>query len=103
MAKEHIIFDKTEIIFAVLNEGQPHLENIKYSDIIFVKFKMGEKKGLFGKAGEVIEVKTKRKSVTMDQAKEKKFWDGYKAGMRKFCTDNRITLYDEVGGENIHA
>lgn len=96
MAKEHIIFDKTEIIVAVLNEGQPHLENIKYSDIINVTFKLSDKKPLFGARPELIVIKTKKNTVTVDQTKEKKFWAGYKAGMEKFCSDNRITLYNQI-------
>lgn len=96
MAKEHMIFDKTEFIVAVLNDGPAHLENIKYSDIINVTFKKAEKKPLFGAAPELIIIKTKQKSITIDQSKEKKFWDGYKKGMEKFCKDNRLTLYNEL-------
>ena len=98
MAKEHIIFDKTEIIVAVLNDGPAHLENIKYSDIINITFKSAEKKPLFGSLPEEIVIKTKKNSITIDQKKEKKFWEGYKAGLRKFCSDNRITLYDQLEG-----
>lgn len=98
MAKEHIIFDKTEIIVAVLNNGPAHLENIKYSDIINITFKAAEKKPLFGARPEEIVIKTKKNSITVEQKKEKKFWDGYKTQLRKFCTDNRITLYDQLEG-----
>ena len=96
MAKEHIIFDKTEIIVAVVNEGQPHLENIKYSDIINVTFKKAEKKSLFGGESEEIIIKMKNKSVSLDQKKEKQFWESYKTGLEKFCSDNRLTLYNEL-------
>ncbi len=96
MAKEHIIFDKTEIIVAVLNNGPAHLENIKYSDIINITFKKADKKPLFGAALEEIVIKTKKQSITIDQKKEKKFWDSYKAGLEKFCSDNRLTLYNQL-------
>ena len=98
MAKEHIIFDKTEIIVAVLNDGPAHLENIKYSDIINITFKTAEKKPLFGARPEEIIIKTKKNSITFIQNKEKKFWEEYKTGLRKFCSDNRITLYDQLEG-----
>ncbi len=96
MAKEHIIFDKTEIIVAVLNAGPPHLENIKYSDIINITFKHADKKSLLGGQSEEIVIKTKKNSITLEQKKEKKFWDGYKSGLEKFCTDNRLTLYNNL-------
>jgi hypothetical protein len=98
MAKEHIIFDKTEIIVAVVGDKNAHLENIKYSDIINVTFKLADKKPLFGEKPELIVIKTKRNSITLNQKQEKKFWDGYKAGLEKFCADNRLTLHNELNG-----
>lgn len=94
MAKEHIIFDKTELVVAILGGPEARMENVKYSDVINVTFRSGGT-GLFAK-GEAIEIKTKRTPIVFEQKKEKKFWDGYKDGLRKFCKDNRITLNDET-------
>lgn len=94
MAKEHIIFDKTELVVAILGGKEAHMENVKYSDIINITFKPGTK-GLFG-SGEIIEIKTRKQVITFEEKKEKKFWEGYKAGLRKFAKDNRITLHEEA-------
>ena len=96
MAKEHMIFDKTEIIAAVLNVKKPFMDNIKYSDIINIRFYMSKDGGLFNKPHEVIEIKTGKRSITFDYPKEKAFWDSYKSQIREFCARNRVSLIDDL-------
>lgn len=95
MAKEHIIFDKTEIIAAVLNVKKPFMENIKYSDIIYVKFRMTEG-GFLSKAQETIEIKTGKRTIVFEQKKEKAFWEDYKTKLKDFCARNRVSLLNEL-------
>ena len=96
MAKEHLLMDKTEFRVAILNDGPPRMEDVKYSDIINITFRKAEKKSLFGGAQEEIIIKTKKQSITLDQKQEKKFWDGYKKSLEEFCKNNRLTLYNEL-------
>jgi len=95
MAKEHLIFDKTEIIAAVLNTKKPFMENIKYSDIINVRYYMSPDGGLFKKPHEVIEIKTGKRVITYEYPKEKQFWDSYKTQLEAFCARNRVSLIDD--------
>ena len=101
MAKEHILFDKTEIMAAVFFGNSAQLVNLKYSDIISISIKPFQEKAMFGKKpSEIIEIKCKGQNfpITYTKLKEKKFWEGYKANLKKFAKDNRITFNDETQG-----
>lgn len=102
MAKEHILFDKTELMAVVHAGNNFRIINLKYSDILTITFKPCEKKGLFKSTpSEAIELKVKNQDRPLVYYKyeESKFWDGYKSGLTKFAKDNRITLVDEINGE----
>ena len=102
MAKEHLLFDKTELMAVVKMGNNYAMRNLKYSDFISISFKPCEKKGLFKSSpSECIELKLKNSNMPLVYFKheEVKFWDGYKAGLTKFAKENRITLVDELSGE----
>ncbi len=96
--REHIIFDKTEIIVFFKMGNKAQLVNLKYSDIKSISLEMAEEKKLLGtKQTERITINSGKtpQPVTFFQSKEK-HWDEYKAGIRKFAHDNRITILDSL-------
>lgn len=102
MAKEHLLFDKTELMAVVRMGNNFAVKNLKYSDILSIAFKPCEKKGLFKSTpSECIELKVKNQNQPIYYYKheEGKFWDGYIAGLKTFAKNNRITLSDELSGE----
>lgn len=95
MAKEKLLFDKTELVCGILMGNMATVVNVKYSDIICIKFLPFEEKGFLKKVpSEMIEIKCKTNSIYYTKKAEKKYWDKYKDGLRKFARDNRITLED---------
>lgn len=97
MAKEKLLFDKTELVCGILMGNSATVVNVKYSDIICIKFLPIEEKGFLKKVpSEMIEIKCKTNSIYYTMKNEKKYWDKYKAGLVKFAKDNRITLEDHT-------
>ena len=97
MAKEKLLFDKTELVCGIVMGSAATVVNVKYSDIIYIKFTPFEEKSLFRKVpSEMIEIKTKNQPfpIVYTMQKEKKYWERYKSGLEKFAKDNRITLED---------
>ena len=97
MAKEKLLFDKTELVCGILMGNNATVVNVKYSDIIHIKFLPTEEKSFLKTVpSEMIEIKLKNQSmpIVYKMKDEKKYWDKYKAGLVKFAHDNRITLED---------
>ena len=95
MAKEKLLFDKTELVCGILMGNSATVVNVKYSDILSIKFIPTEEKGFLRKVpSEMFEIKCKNNSIYYNKKDEKPFWDKYKAGLVKFAKDNRITLED---------
>lgn len=107
MAKEHLLFDKTEIMAMVLVEGEraqktAKMVDLKYNKIVSISIRPFEEKVMFGtKPSEIIEIVVSGSSepIVFTKMKEKKFWEGYKAGLRRFAKDNRITFNDETASK----
>lgn len=103
MAKEHLLFDKTEITAAVLSSNPPHVANLQASKISSIAIKPFDEKAAFGKKpSEKIEifVRGNAEPIVYTKLKEKAFWDVYKANLKKFAKDNRITFTDETTVES---
>lgn len=98
-----MLFDKTEII-CVFDYKEGLKKNIKkaaltYDNIQSVAIKpCRERKGFKVVDSERIMIRSNKllRPIEYYKFKEKNFFEDYKAGLRKFCKDNRITLYDEV-------
>ena len=98
MAKEKLLFDKTELVCGQVMGRASFVVNVKYNDIIHISFLKTEEKGLFKTVpSERIEIKLKSGQIVFYNKKdEEKFWDKYKAGLVKFAHDNRLTLEDHT-------
>lgn len=104
MSKEHLLFDKTEILAMVLVENEraqktAKMINLKYDKIVSITIKPHVEKTIFGKKpSEIIEIVVSGRSepLVYTKMKEKQYWEGYKAGLKNFAKDNRITFADET-------
>ncbi len=99
MAKEKLLFDKTELVCGILMGNSATVVNVKSSDIIYIKFSPMEEKSLFRRVpSEMIEIKCKNQPfpIVYTKMKEKPYWEKYKSGLEKFARDNRITLEDNT-------
>ena len=99
MAKEHILFDKTELMAMAYMGNIAQMVNLKYNNITGISIKpIMEKSGFSKKPSEIIEIKVNNMPVplTYTMLKEKQFWDSYKTNLKKFAKNNRITLIDET-------
>lgn len=104
MSKERLLFDKTEIVAMVMVENEraekrAQMLNLKYNKIVSITIKPHEEKTLFGKKpSELIEivVSGRNEPIVYTKLKEKKYWEGYKEGLRKFARENRLSFTDET-------
>jgi hypothetical protein len=102
MAKEHMLFDKTEIKLVVMRGNSASLLDLKFDQINSITFRPCEESTLFGKKpSEEILIKTKKAAdpFVYSKLKEKNFWEGYKDNLRKFAKENRITLVDDLAAK----
>ena len=99
MAKEHILFDKTEIIVAVSMGNNMQLVNLPASSITSITIAAcEERKLLVAKPSEMISIVTSRmgEPITMYKSKEAKYWESYKKGLEDFAAYNRISFHKNV-------
>jgi hypothetical protein len=107
VAKEHLLFDKTEIVAMVMVKNEraqkrAQMVNLKYDKIVSISIKPHEEKTLFGKKpSELIEIVVSGRSepIVYTKLKEIKFWEGYKQGLEIFARENRISFTDETATE----
>ena len=95
MPKEHLFFDKTEIVAGFLSGKKYHSANLTCENITSVTIEPC-KTGLFkNKQSErIIIVSGKLPGpVIYYRHIEKMYFDGYVAGLEKFCKDNNITFH----------
>jgi len=95
MAKEHIFFDKTEIVIGYSSGKKYHSANLTCEKITSVTIEPC-KVGLFkNKQGERIVIVSGKlpAPVIYYRHLEKEYFDGYVAGLEKFCKDNNITFH----------
>ena len=70
MAKEKLLFDKTELVCGILMGNSATVVNVKYSDILSIKFIPTEEKGFLRKVpSEMIEIKCKNNSIYYNKKK----------------------------------
>lgn len=102
--KEHILFDKTELVLVLLDKQGGRLKNVKADDIQTIQISAcKEKKGLLKNKevdSEEIQIKLKRDPempITFLMSAEVDFWDGYKAGLATFAKQNKLSFTDSTG------
>lgn len=97
MANERVLFDKTEVMLTIVGKNRVSVLNVTYDKLITVQFEPIKEFKFFRMVpSEQIKIKCsgREQPVIYKRSKEKKYFDAYKAGFRKFCKENRITFYD---------
>ena len=99
MANPRILFDKTEVVLIIIGKKKAQQMNLTYNNFISVSFEpCKEVKFIFPVKSQRIVLRTNKSGtpIIYTRGKEKAFFDSYLEGWRKFCKDNRITLYDRL-------
>lgn len=101
--KEHILFDKTELVLVILDSKGGRLMNVNADDIQAIQISpCKEKKGLLKNKeidSEQILFKLKRdpeNPITYLKSAEETFWDGYKTGLASFAKKNKLSFTDSI-------
>jgi hypothetical protein len=100
MAYEHIMFDKTEIVLIVMGKKKPQVLNVTYDKIMRIQFDRFMERKFFKKVPSekiIIMIRGRDSAVEFTKLKEKKYFEKYKEGLRKFAKDNRLTFMDNIG------
>ena len=96
---EKIMCDMTEMV--VIDETNPRraMVRIVYSQIINIAFDPCTEAGFFRQLPSEkisINLKNREEPIVYYMSKDKENWEGYKAQIRKFCKQNRVSLYDNL-------
>ena len=99
MARQQILFDKTEIVAIVLTGNRPLVLNLEYRDISRIQFDRCEERRLLRKVpSEKITIMTSKheQPVTYTKLKHTGFWDMYKEKLASFAERNHVTFVNNV-------
>lgn len=99
MQKERVLFDKTEVTMAVVVGKNVQVVHLTYDRINSVTLEPYTARTLFRKtSSERIPVRASGQAepYVLEAPREGKYFEGYKEGFRRFCRENRITLYDKL-------
>lgn len=94
MAKQRIYFDKQEVVVQY-NDGKFMTDKVLHADkVASVTFYI-KKKGIFRTPVKTITVRASGiPELEYSQKRAKQHFEGYITGFRKYCKENRVTLYD---------
>ena len=100
MAREKILFDKTEIILTVVGKKKVQLVNLTCDKITSVSVDpaKGRILGIIPVDSETITVRASGRAepIVFWKHQEKQFFDSYKEKLADFCKNNRVTFYDNT-------
>lgn len=94
MAKQKVFFDKSEVVVQY-NNGQFSTDAVIHaSKIASIAFTI-QKVGLFKRPVKTITINASTiPTLEYNEKRSKQYFEGYIDGFRKFCDENRVTLYD---------
>lgn len=94
-----IIFDKTEIVMKYKTKNRIESINLTYDQIKNIRINNCREWQFLKRVPSEEIIITHSRNVTpiiYTKMKDKRYFDSYKSGLRKFAKDNGITLYDNV-------
>ena len=94
-----IIFDKTEIVMKYKTKNAVQSINLTYDQIKNIRINSSKEWRFLRRVPSEEIIITHSKNVTpivYTKMKDKRYFESYKSGLRKFAKDNGITLYDNV-------
>lgn len=99
MAKEHMLFDKTEIILGVTMGNKVERVSLQASNITSITISTcEERKFLISKPSEKIIIMSNKMAQPIEfyKSKEEKYWESYKTQLEQFAKNNRISFHKNV-------
>lgn len=99
MARPRLSFDKTELVLIDVEAKSPTVHNLSHEDLVrfrlvtkrsFVLYRFVEK--------DVLEfhVRGKVEPILLPRRRNKKLFDNYLEGTKKFCEENQIPFIDDA-------
>ncbi len=99
LASRRIYCDKTELVLVVVGKNRVSTVNLKYDEIVSIRFQRCKEVRFFWPVSSERIVITTRKSdkpFIYTKYREKKFFNEYKQGLAKFAKENNVTFYNEL-------
>lgn len=99
MARQQIMFDKTEIVAGFPAGKRYQVLNLSYDDIQRIQFDPAEERKLFKKVpSEKITIITGKHAqpIVYGKLKHAQFWDMYKQKLQEFAERNHITFVSNL-------
>ena len=94
MAKQRVFFDKEEVVVQY-NDGKFMTDVVLHADKIASITFFAKKTKVFGKLVKTVTIRASGiPPLEYSQKRAKEHFDGYVDGFRKFCKENKVTLYD---------
>lgn len=102
MKPSKIMCDKTEMVVIDESSSRRVMMRIRYDQLINIAFDPCTERGFMKEIPSEkisLNVKMKEEPLVYYKAKDKDNWEQYKTELRKFCKDNRVSLYDNLPKE----
>ncbi len=99
MKPAKIMCDKTEMVVIDESSSRRTMGRIRYDQLINITFDPCTERGFLKEIPSekiTLNLKGREEPLVYFKAKDKDNWDMYKQQLRKFCKDNRISLYDNL-------
>ncbi len=99
MKPEKIMCDMTEMVVIDESSSRRVMMRIVYNQITNIAFDPCKETGFLREIDSEkisITLKNRLEPLVYYKSKDKEHWEGYKAQIRKFCKDNRVSLYDNL-------
>ena len=96
MKPAKIMCDKTEMVVIDESSSRRTMGRIRYDQLINITFDPCTERGFLKEIPSekiTLNLKGREEPLVYFKAKDKDNWDMYKQQLRKFCKDNRISLY----------
>lgn len=100
--EEKIMCDAGEMVVIDESSSRRAMLRIVYHQVIHIAFDPCKETKFFRELPSekiTINLKNREEPLVYYKAKDKEHWENYKAQLRKFCKDNRVSLYDNLEKE----
>lgn len=99
MKAAKIMCDKTEMVVIDESSNRRTMGRIRYDQLINITFDPCTERGFLKEIPSEkisLNLKGREEPLVYFKAKDKDNWEQYKTELRKFCKDNRVSLYDNL-------
>jgi len=99
MARDKIVFDKTEVVLTDTYGKRVVTHNLTFEKIVNIRFDNVKVRNVLWMVPTrriAITVRGRENPIVIYEFKDKEYFERYMDGLRKFAKDNRISFYDEL-------